>query len=483
MFARTLAAAPLVVLASALVLDVPLRAQGSRNVALLANLVPVAERFSGLWGWVDPTSGKEFALIGSTEGTHVIDCSDPRNPVERGLIPTDNPGPSTNRWREIRAFGRYAYVVSEAHGGVQIIDLTNPAQPVKVKSWGTSLWINAHNIGIDQDAGIAYVCGTNTGMHVLDVKTNPTEPVPLAVYTTGYVHDVMPQHGRAHLSEISSNRYTVLDVSALPALATLVSIPSAGLSACHSAWPSRRDDIVAICHETPGGELVVYDITNVRLPALRSKYQIGGASAIIHNPMLVDSVCHLAWNTEGYQAVDLSDPANPVNVGHYDTWSGASSGFNGLWGIFAVQPSGAVYGSDRTRGLFVFAPKCALRRYGAATPGAFTPELHTLGAAWLGNARFRLEAAAANPASAGAIALGTAPASVAVQGVQLLVDFGQPYALLPLAIDGAGEGSVPLPVPAALPPATLYAQVFVLDAAAPLGISASRGGEVDVFAR
>ncbi len=463
-----------------------LRAQGNRNVDLLANLVPTAERFSGLWGFVDPGSGDEYALLGSTEGTHVIDCSDPRNPIERGMIPTDNPGPATNRWREMRTFGRHAYVVSEAHGGVQIIDLAHPRQPLKVKTWGAALWSNAHNIGMDEGSGIAYVCGTDTGMHVLDVKTDPTEPVRLAVFTGAYVHDAVIQGGYAHLSEINANRYTVLDVRGLPTLSLLGSIASAGKTRCHSAWPSRDDQIIALCHEVIGGELAVYDIQNPRLPRLLSLYQTGGANAVVHNPMLIDYVCHVAWNTEGYHAVDLSEPTAPLSVGYYDTYTGAGGTHTvaeGLWGVYARQPSGVVYGSDRTSGLFVLKPKCTMARYGAATPDSHTPQLRARGAAWIGNSRFRLAVDGARPSSVGAIALATAPSSHNDHELRLLVDLRWPTALVPFATDPAGEGSVALPVPEWCAPGTAYAQAFVLDPAAPLGISASHGHQLQVFAR
>jgi hypothetical protein len=228
---------------------------------------------------------------------------------------------------------------------------------------------------------------------------------------------------------------------------------------------------------------VVYDVTNPRLPLLRSKYQTGGPSAIVHNPMVFDRVCHVAWNTEGYRAIDLSDPADPKPVGFYDTWSGPSSGSEGLWGIYAAQPSGVVYGMDRTAGFFIFKPKSTAARYGAATAGAHSPELHAFGAAWNGNDHYRLDVAAAQPSTAGVLLLGVGAADFTVLGVRVLVDLGLFHGAVPLVTNGAGAAAVALPVPELAVSGTLYAQALVLDAGGALGIAATRGLEIELFAR
>ena len=71
----------------------------------------------------------------------------------------------------------------------------------------------------------------------------------------------------------------------------------------------------------------------------------------------------------------------------------ATTGYSGDWGCYPFQPSGVVYASDRSNGLFVFKPKATTELYGVATPGTggAAPELHTFGAAFLGNGNFALE--------------------------------------------------------------------------------------------
>src|SRR5688500_13733972 len=55
-----------------------------RNINLAAFL-PTNEIGGGsvndLWGWTDPITGKEYALVGRSSGTAFVDLSDPYHPV------------------------------------------------------------------------------------------------------------------------------------------------------------------------------------------------------------------------------------------------------------------------------------------------------------------------------------------------------------------------------------------------------------------
>ena len=74
------------------------------------------------WGWTDPQDGKEYAIIGVSNGTAFFDISDPTNSAYLGKLPTHT-DPST--WRDIKVYNNHAFVVSEADGhGMQVFDLT-----------------------------------------------------------------------------------------------------------------------------------------------------------------------------------------------------------------------------------------------------------------------------------------------------------------------------------------------------------------------
>jgi len=60
------------------------------NVDLLAWLPPGVFGYglaNDIWGWTDPKSGREIALLGLRRGTAFADVSDPHHPVHLGLPP------------------------------------------------------------------------------------------------------------------------------------------------------------------------------------------------------------------------------------------------------------------------------------------------------------------------------------------------------------------------------------------------------------
>jgi len=64
-----------------------------QHVDLLAHL-PLssfgfgAESANDVWGWTDPETGREYALLGLNVGTAFVDVSEPDAPLYLGLLPT-----------------------------------------------------------------------------------------------------------------------------------------------------------------------------------------------------------------------------------------------------------------------------------------------------------------------------------------------------------------------------------------------------------
>src|SRR5690554_2587224 len=65
------------------------------NVDLFAHL-PISELTLGhsagvtvndIWGWTDPQTHKEYALVGLSNGISFVDISAPENPVVVGVLP------------------------------------------------------------------------------------------------------------------------------------------------------------------------------------------------------------------------------------------------------------------------------------------------------------------------------------------------------------------------------------------------------------
>lgn len=308
--------------------------------------------YNDVWGYVAP-NGKEYALLGATTGLVVIDCSVPSTPVERGYFPW-----ATSTWRDMRTYGTYVYVVSEAAGGFMVVDMTNPDSPVSAGIVGAQYFSNAHNVCIDVGTGRLYAIGCNTGTPVFDLAANPTNP-PFLGYAGGagqsnYFHDLCVENGYGYGSMIYNGVLRIWDMSTFPP--TALSDSPTPSSFTHNAWPNAAGTVVATTDERAGGVVKFFDITNKAAPIPRGQFT-PNASSIPHNAFIIGNLCHVSWYTEGYQCIDISDPNNPVQVAAYDTWPGASGGFNGAWGCYPFQPSGNIYISDISTGLYIVRPQ------------------------------------------------------------------------------------------------------------------------------
>lgn len=308
--------------------------------------------YNDVWGYVAP-NGKEYALLGATTGLSVVDCSIPSAPVERGFFPW-----ATSTWRDIRTYSHYAYVSSEGGAGFQIIDLNNADAPVSLGIFGTSYFSNAHNVCIDVGTGKMYFIGCNTGTPVFDLLPNPANPTfvgyALGSGNSNYFHDLCVENGYAYGSMIYNGQLRIMNASTFPPTALSNSATPAAFT--HNAWPNAAGTLCVTTDERTGGVVKFFDITNKSAPIPKGQFTPNVAS-IPHNAFLIGNLCHVSWYTEGYRCIDVTDPNNPVEVASYDTWSGASGGYNGAWGVYPFQPSGNIYISDITTGLHIVHPQ------------------------------------------------------------------------------------------------------------------------------
>jgi hypothetical protein len=268
-------------------------------------------------------------------------------------------------------------------------------------------------------------------------------------------------------------------------LPTLTTLSTTAVQTCHNAWPTGDNRFAVTTTERSGGLVRFFDISNPASPLLVSTYRTGASTTIPHNAYFKERVCYMSYYSEGLRCVDLSNPPTPVEVGYYDH-STYTSNFNGAWGGGDPQPSGVCYTSDIQTGLWVMKPKATTQAYGVATPGTggVAPELRLFGAAYLGNASFRLEVERARPSASTVILLSTQRQNVSFFGLTLLVQtIGVPSLSVSVGADANGKGSVSVPVPndPGLNGVVLHGQVIAIDPAGPLGLAASRGATFEVF--
>jgi len=472
----------------AFVLSAGLAAQ-SRNVTLLGHFDPGTKGglHNDVWAWRNTKTQREVAILGSTSGFWVVETTDPTKPVQRGYFP------SAPQWRphvnmDIKIRKGYAYVVTEGGAGLEIIDLRDVGNPKFVKFWGTQYWQHCHNMGIDRDNGWLVIGGTGNSngetVRFVDVDTDPVNPRLIASWSAPYVHDSVLQDGLLHTAEIYTGYYGIYDVSALPIVKKLGSIQTPRLFT-HNVWPSRDSTIAVTTDENwLGGWMNVYDITNRAAPKWLSQYKTGPSGSIVHNAILSDYVAHVSYYTEGYRCIDLSDPKNPVEVGFYDT-NASTTRFDGAWGVYPFQDSGIVYVSDRNNGLYILKPRATPILYGTGTPGTGgkLPEIRPTGTPYLGNQHYALGVHNAVAQSVAILVVGAKSANISSNGLWFHVYLVPAPYVVGGPTGASGELDLPLPIPnqPSLDKVRLFAQFFVLDASGKLGMSASKGLELELF--
>ena len=150
-----------------------------------------------MWGWTDPKTRRDYALVGGIEGTVIVDISDPKRPDVGGTLPTASTA-GGDFWRDIKVYDNHAFVVSENAGhGMQVMDLTDvrgvTGPPITFTETANYAGVsNTHNIAINEDTGYAYLIGTGTcagGLHMVDIS-DPSNPSFAGCFTGhGYIHD------------------------------------------------------------------------------------------------------------------------------------------------------------------------------------------------------------------------------------------------------------------------------------------------------
>jgi choice-of-anchor B domain-containing protein len=323
-----------------------------QNTILRSHLDPYpAKVYTDIWGYA--ANGREYAIIGVTDGTSFIDVTNPTLPVEVAFIP--GPTAAPYHWREMKTHSHYAYIVTEGTGtgrGLQIIDLALlPDTAVLVNTIDT-YFTRAHNITVED--GYAYVIGTNNfsgGLHILDLS-NPVNPVQTATFTgLNYIHDVHVYNDTVYAS--AESKYGLINVVNKNS-PTLVS-SSAQLPGiyAHSGWLTEDKRYFIACEEFGVRDITVWDLQDRSSWDLVVPQWQNAGNSYVHNVFVKGNFAYVSYYTDGLVVLDVSNPENPIKVGEYDTYPGTGGNYDGAWGVYPYLPSGNIIVSDMSTGLYV----------------------------------------------------------------------------------------------------------------------------------
>jgi len=346
-----------------------------------------------VWGWTDPETGAEIAIVGRTDGTAFIDISDPANPVFLGNLPKTE-GSVSNAWRDMKVYRDHVYVVADGAGnhGVQVFDLRQlrdvSSPPVTFEETAHYGGIaSAHNIVINEETGYAYAVGSNGGgetcggaYHMIDIR-NPASPTFAGCFGdpntgnagTGYSHDAMcivydgpdSEHvGKEVCFGSNENALSIADVTDKdnPSAISSADYPNVGYA--HQGWITadhryfymndEGDESASIQAGTPmeGTRTLIWDVSDLDDPVM-VKEHFGETFTIDHNLYIKDDLMYQSNYVSGLRILDIGDPQNPVEVGFLDTvpWSEEVE-FDGSWSNYPYFESGTIVVSSGAEGVF-----------------------------------------------------------------------------------------------------------------------------------
>ncbi len=335
-----------------------------------------AKKGNDIWGWTDPTTGKEYAIMGLDSKTSFVDVTDPTNPIHLADMKTAT---TSSTWRDMKIYKHYAFIVSEAWShGMQVIDLhrlreLNGGKVVELKAdhryrdFG-----NAHNIFINEESGYGYAVGTSTcdgGLHIMDLR-NPLAPKFLNCVGRG-VYEIPRKHGDAYTHDVqcviykgqdarylgreicvSSNEDTVniVDVTDKNKPYQISAASYDGVKYTHQGWLTEDHKYFLLGDELDeqrfgvNTKTFIWDFSDLENPKNFAVYT-HNSKAIDHNMYVKGDYVYQANYNAGLRILSLKDihNGNLSEVGFLDTMpSRDSAKFEGVWSIFPYFKSGTV---------------------------------------------------------------------------------------------------------------------------------------------
>jgi choice-of-anchor B domain-containing protein len=368
----------------------------------LLSFVPSADLgatfINDLWGWTDPETGNDYALVGASDGTIFVDISDPKRPEVVGILPTASTV-GGEFWRDIKVYADHAFVVSEFDNHpMQVFDLRELRGVTEYTVFADTAQYfgpagfeigHAHNININTDTGYAYIVGTDSfagGLHIVDIA-DPANPTFAGGFADdGYTHDTQcviyqgpdeDYQGRELCFSSNANfdgtpflnTLSIADVTdkANPVGIANVEYPGGDDGYSHQGW--LTPDQTYFLHSDELDELFfgnntrtrIWDVNDLDNPTVIGVFD-NDTTSIDHNIYTQGRYAFASNYTSGLRVYDTRNVADGElsEVAYFDVYpeNDNASFEGGTWSnypYFAQKGVVAVTGMDR--GLFILQPR------------------------------------------------------------------------------------------------------------------------------
>lgn len=345
--------------------------------------------------WVEGTT-LYIGHMRNPSGTTIVDVADPRKP--KILTRIDVP----DGWHshKVRVANDLMIVNHEKlgqggpelGGGLAIYDVSNPAEAKMISKWRTG-GRGVHRY--DFDGRYAYISPTVDGyigniVMILDLQdpVNPTEvgrwwipgqweaggeEYPWQDWVMPRCHHPIRRGDRLYVS-YWHHGFFVLDISDMsqPKAISAVNTSPVYPHPTHTCLPMAQpiggrdimvvaDEDVAKLHPAAPAFTWIYDITVETMPTPIATWQVEGlhGDGAPQEPMMgchqpserpAGNIIPFAWFAQGLRLVDIADPYNPREVGHYTPDAPAGSALPSSNDV-TIDDRGLIYLVDRVNGV------------------------------------------------------------------------------------------------------------------------------------
>ncbi len=279
----------------------------------------------GYWGtgnYLDvQVSGSTAVCAANGSGIDIFDISNPANPALIANFDT------TGQALAIAISGTRVYV-ADGGGGLQIIDISNPSTPNLLGIYNID---DISPQGVYAVGTTVYVVTGRNGLKIIDAGI-PASPTLLGSYrTVGNATDIFVVGSTAYIVEENIG-FEIVDVSTPATPQMLSRIASTEAS---GVWV--EGDIACFCVGEFG--FTLYNISN---PARPQRLQgLSSPATVVNNAQIVGSNLYLTDDNRGLQIVDISDPNKPTRKSSHEVPGTAQSlAITGTTALVAGKYSG-----------------------------------------------------------------------------------------------------------------------------------------------
>lgn len=294
---------------------------------------------TGVW-----VAGNYAYIVGYNFGIRILNISNLTNITQTGYKTI------TGYPNRIRVIGNYAYIANATNstngGGINVVDVTNPASPQLLSTYPDYAEYIAGNGSMVGYSGGGYPC------KILDIS-NPVNPVLACTYDLPLSSQDVQIRG--NYAYTGNNGFRVFDI-------TDKSRPvQVGYDSTDGAIIRLTGDKAVFIRAsmTANNPVMIMDISDPLHPGFIGQYM---APVMTWDLDLKDQLAYVACWWDGVRSVDFTDPANPVLFKHFFGWyNGAVPGTDYCYvqaldvvGNYLYLIDYGPFESEDTRGLYIF---------------------------------------------------------------------------------------------------------------------------------